>query len=82
MREVFADSFHFLALLNADDPAHERAVSAHSQRGRALILTDCVLLELGDALCNPKDHADFLALHQSLVFQPSRENHPAHACTP
>lgn len=70
MRAVFADSFHFLALLNADDPAHEDAVSAQSQRGRTIILTDCVLLELGDALCHPRDHADFLALNQSLSSDP------------
>ncbi len=70
MSDVFADSFHFLALLNADDPAHERAVLALSQQSRNLVLTDCVLLELGDALCDPKDHADFLALYQALSSSP------------
>src|ERR1051326_4070361 len=70
MSAVFADSFHFLALLNANDPAHEHALRAHSQRPRNLVLTDCVLLELGDALCDPKDHEDFLALYQALSADP------------
>lgn len=70
MSAVFADSFHFLALLNTDDPAHERAVLACGQQPRYLVLTDCVLLELGDALCDPKDHEDFLALYQTLSSDP------------
>jgi hypothetical protein len=70
MISVFADSFHFLALLNANDPAHRRAVAAHSLKKRKLVLTECVLLELGDALCDPKDHSDFLALYQALSADP------------
>jgi predicted nucleic acid-binding protein len=69
MIAVFADSFHFLALLNRDDPAHERAVVAQNARPR-LVLTDCVILELGDALCDPRDHEDFWELSRRLSADP------------
>jgi predicted nucleic acid-binding protein len=66
MKSVFADTFHFLALLKADDPYHSRAVELHRVRWRKLVTTDCVLLETGDACCEPQDHGDFLALYDSL----------------
>ena len=66
MKAVFADSFHFLALLNEDDPAHDRAVLDHRRTWQTILTTDCVVLELGGALCDPRDHEDFLALYRSL----------------
>jgi predicted nucleic acid-binding protein len=66
MKSVFADTFHFLALLKADDPYHAQAVKLHRVRWRKLVTTDCVLLETGDACCEPQDHGDFLALYDSL----------------
>jgi predicted nucleic acid-binding protein len=66
VKAVFADSFHFLALLNRNEPAHERAVLEHRRKWQSIVTTDCVILEIGDALCAPRDHDDFLALHESL----------------
>jgi predicted nucleic acid-binding protein len=66
MRSVFADTFHFLALLKSDDPYHGRAVELHRVRWQNIVITDCVVLETGDACCAPKDHDDFLALYGSL----------------
>ena len=66
MKAVFADSFHFLALLNEDEPAHGPAVLEHRRRWQSIVTTDCVLLEVGDALCDPSDHDDFLVLYESL----------------
>lgn len=66
MKAVFADSFHFLALLNQTDPAHARAVVEHRRKWPGIVTTDGVLLEVGDAFCAPRDHDDFLALHDSL----------------
>jgi len=66
MKAVFADSFHFLALLNDDDPAHHRAVAEHGQQRQTIVTTDCVLLEVGDALCDPRDRNDFVVLYESL----------------
>ena len=70
MNAVFADSFHFLALLNGDDPAHERAVLAHRRKWRQIVTTDCILLEVGDALWAPGDRDDFLAFYHSLPVDP------------
>jgi uncharacterized protein len=62
VKAVFADSFHFLALLNDDERAHRRAVLEHRRTWQKIVTTDCVILELGDALCHPRDRDDFLAL--------------------
>ena len=67
MKAVFADTFHFLALLKADDPYHRRAVQLHRVRCQRMVTTDCVLLETGDACCAPDDHGDFLALYDSIT---------------
>jgi uncharacterized protein len=58
---VFADTFFYLALLNEDDPAHERAL-AESKLSRAIVTTEFILLELGNACARAEDHDDFLAL--------------------
>lgn len=47
---VFADTFHFLALLNSSDPAHVRAIEASCVAGREFVTTEWVLTELGDDL--------------------------------
>ena len=66
MKSVFADSFHFLALLNEEDRSHRRALIEHRRPWQSIVTTDCVLLEVGDAFCDPRDHDDFLALYGSL----------------
>ena len=52
---VFADTFHFLALLNSSDAAHVRALQASCvAHGREFVVTtEFVLLELADALAPP-----------------------------
>jgi uncharacterized protein len=62
MKAVFADSFHFLAMLNEAERDHHRAVLAHRRNWQKIVTTDCVILEVGDALCHPRDRGDFLAL--------------------
>src|ERR1043166_5929564 len=73
MRSVFADTFHFLALLKSDDPYHQPAVELHRIRWQRIVTTDCVLLETGDACCAPTDRDDFLALYGSLRADPRLE---------
>jgi predicted nucleic acid-binding protein len=65
MKAVFADSFHFLALLNDDERSHQRAVLEHRRTWQKIVTTDCIILETGDALCHPRDRNDFLALLES-----------------
>jgi len=66
---VFADTFFFLALLDQRDPAHERAVTL-SKAKRAILTTEFVLLELGNACARAEDHADFLALLAGIRASP------------
>ncbi len=62
MRTVFADTFYFLALLNRRDPAHGRAVEISRTPSLSLLTTEFVLLELADALCQPYQREDVLAI--------------------
>ena len=66
MKSVFADSFHFLALLNRDDAAHGKAVEFELQLWHRVVTTDCVLLEVGDALCDPRDREDFVRFYETV----------------
>jgi hypothetical protein len=59
MKSVFADTFHFLALLKADDAHHRRALEFHRVKWQRIITTDCVLLEVGDACSHPDIMAIF-----------------------
>jgi len=70
MKAVFADSFHFLALLNNDELTHRQALVEHRRSWQSIVTTDCVVLEVGDALCHPRDHDDFLALLETFQRDP------------
>lgn len=69
MNAVFADTFFYQALLDARDPAHATAL-AHSKSRRAIITTEFVLLELGNACARAEDHADYLALLAGIRASP------------
>jgi uncharacterized protein len=62
MKVIFADTFYFLALLNARDAAHGQAVAASRSPGLVLTTTEFVLMELADALCKPGQREEVLAL--------------------
>lgn len=62
MRAVFADTFYFLALLNERDAAHKQAVAVSRSPGLSVLTTEFVLLELADALCQPQQRNEALAL--------------------
>ncbi len=60
MSAVFADTFFYLALLRADDPAHAQALASVTLN-QPIVTTEFILLELGNACARAEDHADFLA---------------------
>ena len=74
---VFADTFHFLALLNSSDAAHARAIEASCVAGREFVTTECVLVELADALARPPDRAEFFAVRDAIVNDASFHIVPA-----
>ena len=71
MKAVFADTFYFLALLNRRDPAHARAVAVSRTRDLALVTTEFVLLELADALCQPHQRDEVLAIGTLMETDPA-----------
>lgn len=54
MRTVFVDTFFFLALLNANDVAHEKAKAAN-RANYQFVTSYWVLLELADHLCDERN---------------------------
>ncbi len=67
---TFADTFYYLAVINADDTAHERAIRASERMSGRVVTTAWVLTEVADALAAPERRADFLALWQLLKNDP------------
>jgi predicted nucleic acid-binding protein len=66
MKGVFADTYFYLALINAKDEGHSKAVAfAQSQHG-GVITTAAVVTELADALCRIPQRPAFLNLLHSL----------------
>jgi hypothetical protein len=53
MKAVFAATFYFLALLNARDPAHPKAIETSKAADQPFVTTEFVLLELADVLSKP-----------------------------
>jgi predicted nucleic acid-binding protein len=66
MSKVFADTFYFLALLNKNDEAHEKAV-AYSANINKLVTTEWVLTELADGLASSRHRNMFLQTRQELL---------------
>jgi uncharacterized protein len=70
MRTVFADSFYFLALWNAKDQGHAKALAFTRDYHEAMLTTDWVVVELADALARPPNRERFLRLFRILQQQP------------
>jgi hypothetical protein len=70
MTAVFADSFYYLAVMNADDVAHERAVRVSDSLGGPVVTTAWVPTEVADALAAPGQRSGFLALLEALRSDP------------
>jgi len=70
MKAVFADSFYYLAIVNADDAAHEKAVRLSEGLRGSIVTTAWVLTEVADALAAPGQRSSFLALLDTLRSDP------------
>jgi hypothetical protein len=77
MKAAFADTFYFLALLNARDPAHERAIAASNESDQSFVTTEFVLLELADALSKPPLREEVRAVCALIQSTPSFHVVPA-----
>ncbi len=70
MKAIFADTFHFLALLNERDEAHAAAEDASRDFTGRLVTTAWVLTEVADALSARPKRAGFLRLLDRLRRNP------------
>jgi predicted nucleic acid-binding protein len=80
MNALFADTYYFIALLNAKDPTHSRAVELSRKRRGRLVSTAWVFTELADGLARTADRylfatilADFESDPVNLFIGPEEE---------
>jgi uncharacterized protein len=66
MTRVFADTFYYLALLNADDEAHQRAAAFTAAFAGIMVTTDWVLTELADGLAPLRSRRSAVRFIESL----------------
>ncbi|HLW67063.1 MAG TPA: PIN domain-containing protein [Gemmataceae bacterium] len=71
MNTVFADTFYFLALINARDQAHARAISYTAAFQGRMVTTAWVLTEFADAMSHPSNRAEFIAAWNDLQANPN-----------
>jgi predicted nucleic acid-binding protein len=53
MKQIFADAFYYIALLNPADQFHVKAIQVTKNLTCALVTTAWVLIEVADALSSP-----------------------------
>ena len=73
MKTVFADSFFFLALVNAHDEAHEKAIRACQQTDQILVTTGWVITEVADGLSRVPNRAQVSEFLNALKNDPEVE---------
>lgn len=79
MRQVFADTFFFLALINQNDAAHHSAVAYSATHDDGLITTAWVLTEVANGLARSSQRAVFPRLLAKLRSSPASEIIPPSA---
>ena len=71
MKDVFADAFYFIALVNPKDPAHIRATAFSSTDKRPVVTGRWILTEVADGLArSPDGRRVFVQLIQTLEDRP------------
>ena len=75
--KVFGDTVHFIALLSTTDRWHARAIAINRQSPGALVTTEWVLTEVGDAFSHPTAREKFIRLLQLLREQADVEIVPS-----
>jgi predicted nucleic acid-binding protein len=71
MKAVFADTFYYIALLDANDSAHEAAVAATRELKTTTVTTAWVLLELANTLSASRQRGLFVKLLSRLRENPN-----------
>ncbi len=69
MKQVFGDSYYFIALLNARDFQHARALGLTKNLPGKVVTTRRVLAEVGNALSGLGARGSFARFHAGLATQ-------------
>ncbi len=77
MKVIFADTSFYFALLNVRDIAHETALQVGKQVEQPVLLTDFIILELGNAFCGTGVRQLFTRLVADLRSDPDSRIIPA-----
>jgi predicted nucleic acid-binding protein len=77
MRQVFADTFYYLALLNPHDDAHGRAVEFTAGLAGKMVTIDRIVMELADALSPAHTRSAAIRFIQSLFADRAVQIEPA-----
>jgi predicted nucleic acid-binding protein len=77
MRAVFADTSFYVAVLNSRDAAHVKAQAVGESIRRPVLLTDFVLLELGNSLSRLGERKLFTGFVRRLRARPNVSIVPA-----
>lgn len=67
MKQLFADTSFYVALVNARDVHHDRALDFLRAPSGKVITTDYVIVEVGNFLRRPPDRPYFLSLLKDLA---------------
>ncbi len=73
MKRIFADTYFFIALLNARDEGHTQAREVAEDESLVFVTTDFVLIELLDGLCTPLHRLKALRLANQLRQSPKHQ---------
>jgi predicted nucleic acid-binding protein len=66
---AFADTYYWLALLNPDDPWHDKVLAFETPE--TLVMTEAIVLEVMDALSNPKTRPLAQRFWQAVTANPA-----------
>ena len=70
MTAVFADSYYYMALLNAKDPAHEKAKKHSRKDVRPVVTTRWILTEVADGMAHRDGRQLIVPLFKTLETLP------------
>jgi predicted nucleic acid-binding protein len=73
MNRLFADTFYFFAILNAQDRAHQKALEFATGHEEPIVTTAWVLTEFADGLAATAHRAAFSRLVARLEADPENE---------
>jgi predicted nucleic acid-binding protein len=77
MKPIFADTSYYIALLSERDAAHEAAVRRGEQLLGRMVVTEYVLIELGNALSRSRYRDRYVPFVRELACDPDTELVPA-----